>query len=283
MKKHFACILLLFTAMLFSECTRVEPGFEGIKVKMSGQNKGIQPVPVATGRYWTGVYWEIFDYPTFTNIYPFTAAIEEGSPTDEAIRLQSIEGLVSTVDIALSCHVSPGKAPLVFQTYKHEMIDIIKKYCRQDLNTFFIEFSSQYKIDEVYSTKKMEMLSYVNKKMKEKYEPTGIVVDDVVYKGEIRLPAAVAKGITEKVQATVLAIQKQNEIVQEQAEAQKKIAQSVGESQSLLNVATAQAKANDLLTRSVTQTLINYELAKRWDGKSPVYSGNGSVLPPLFK
>jgi regulator of protease activity HflC (stomatin/prohibitin superfamily) len=283
MKKFFGSIILLLSIMLFSNCTRVEPGYDGIKVKMLGQNKGVQPIPVTTGRYWTGFQWEIFDYPTYTNIYPFTLASDEGSESDEAIRLQSIEGLVSTVDVALSCHAESGKAPLIFQVYKHEMIDIIKKYCRQDLNTFFIEYSSQYKIDEAYSSKKMEMLQYVNTKMKEKYQPTGIIIDDIVYKSEIRLPQDVANGITAKVQATVLAIQKQNEIVQEQAEAQKKIAQSVGDAQSILNVATAQAKANDLLTRSVTQTLINYELAKRWNGVSPVYSGSGSVLPPLFK
>jgi regulator of protease activity HflC (stomatin/prohibitin superfamily) len=281
MKKFFVGLLLL-TTVLFMNCTRVEPGYDGIKVKMMGQNKGVQPIPVSTGRYWTGAYWEIFDYPTFTNIYPFTADSREGSETNEAIRLQSIEGLVCDVDIALSCHAKPGMSPIIFQTYKHEMIDIIKKYCQQDLNTFFIEFSSQYKIDDVYSTRKMEMLSYVNKRMKEKYDTTGIIIDDVVYKSEIRLPQAVAEGITAKVNATVIAIQKQNEIVQEQAEAQKKIAQAEGQAQSLLKVAQSQAQANKLLTESITQTLINYELAKRWNGVSPIYSGNGAVLPPIF-
>ena len=282
MKKRILISLLLIAVMLGSCRSRVEPGFEGIKVKMLGQNKGVQPEPVSTGRYYTGIYWEIFQYPTYINIYPFTLGNDEGSPVDEAIRLQSMEGLVSDVDVAISCRADNGRAPDIFQTYKHQMMDIIKTYCRQDLNTFFIEYSSQYKIEDVYSTKKMDMLKYVNQKMKEKYGPTGIIIEDVVYKSEIRLPKDVAESIRAKVNANVLALQKQNEIIQEQAEAQKAIARSEGEAKSLLNVATAQARANDLLNNSITPTLVQYELARRWNGVSPIYSGNGSTLPPLF-
>jgi len=282
MKNYLIGLLLLTTVVMTSCYERVEPGNEGIKVKMSGQNKGVQPIPVNTGRYNVGWYWEIFQYPTFTNIYPFTYGKDEGSEIDEAIRIQSFEGLVCNVDIAIACHTEPGRAPDVFTHYRHDMLYIIKTFCKQDLNTFFIEYSSQYKIDEIYSTRKMDMLKYVNQRMKEKYNPTGVIVEDVVYKSEIRLPESVAKGITEKVNANVLAIQKQNEIVQEQADAQKKIARAEGEAQSLLLVAKAQSEANRLLTISLSENLIRYRAYEKWKGDVPTYSGNGSVLPPLF-
>jgi len=38
-----------------------------------------------------------------------------------------------------------------------------------------------------------------------------------------------------------------------------------------------------LISNSITATLVNYELAKKWNGVTPIYSGQGSVLPPLFK
>ena len=45
----------------------------------------------------------------------------------------------------------------------------------------------------------------------------------------------------------------------------------------ILGVATAQAKANQLLNASLTPTLVNYKAIEKWDGKLPTYSGGGAV------
>jgi regulator of protease activity HflC (stomatin/prohibitin superfamily) len=282
MKKSNIFIALILGLVLMS-CSRVDPGYVGVKVKVLGQNKGVQPVVLETGRYWMGRLYELYTYPTYMNIYPFTLAPTEGSESDEALRFQSIEGITCNVDIAVSCHADPAKAATVFVTFKKEMIDIIKLYVRQDLSNYLIDYASKLRVDQLYSVEKMDMLNFAKAELTKKYAISGIIIDDLSYKSDIRFPQAVQDAIIAKIEAIQLATQKQNEIVQAEADAKKAVAKAEGEAQSLLRVAEAQAKANNLLSNSITATLVNYELAKKWNGTSPTYSGNGSVLPPLFK
>jgi hypothetical protein len=45
--------------------------------------------------------------------------------------------------------------------------------------------------------------------------------------------------------------------------------------------AEAQAKANELLSRSITQTLVQYEMAKRWNGQMPQVTGGAMPMMQL--
>jgi regulator of protease activity HflC (stomatin/prohibitin superfamily) len=264
-------------------CARVDPGYIGVKVKTLGQNKGVEPEVLPVGRFWLGVQYDLYTYPTFVTIFPFTASSDEGSEIDEAMRFQSKEGISCNVDVALSARVDAPLAAIAFQFYRKEMLDIIKMYGKQDMNNYFVEFASRLNVEEIYSTQKMAMLSFVKDKMREKFAPSGIIIEDIAYKSDIRFPQNVIDAINEKIAATQIALQKEQEIFQSRADAQKKIATAEGEAISILKVAEAQAKANTLLSNSITPTLVNYELAKKWNGTSPTYMGNGSVLPPLFK
>lgn len=274
--------LFLFVMMLVGiavmSCSRVDPGYVGVKVKTLGQNKGVEPVVLSVGRWWMGIQYDLYTYPTYVNIYPFTMDSREGSETDEAFRFQSIEGITCNVDIAISCHAIPEKANVLFQVYRKEMLPIIKENLRQDVNNYFVDFASKLRVDELYSTKKMDMLNYAKTTLAEKILPTGIILDDISFISDIRFPKEVEAAIIAKIGAIQLATQKQNEIVQAEADAKKKVATAQGDYESAL----LQAKANEALARSITPTLVQYELAKKWNGVTPIYSGTGSVLPPLF-
>jgi hypothetical protein len=43
----------------------------------------------------------------------------------------------------------------------------------------------------------------------------------------------------------------------------------------------AQAKANEWLSKSITSTLVQYEAAKKWDGKMPMVSGGAMPMIQL--
>ncbi|MFA5152721.1 MAG: SPFH domain-containing protein, partial [Clostridia bacterium] len=162
MKKYFMIgILLLATVSLTSCFQHVPPRNVGIKVKTLGDNKGVKPEVLSVGRYWIGMYWDLYTYPTNVTIYPFTAGNDEGSPVDEAMKFQDKDGLTLSCDVAVSAHVNPELVPVAFQTYGGDMENIIKSYVRQDLLSAFIDFSSRFSAEQLYSTKKMEMLVYV--------------------------------------------------------------------------------------------------------------------------
>jgi len=280
---NFLTILVIFAFVLSSCGQHVPPGYVGVKVKTLGQNKGVQPTVLPVGRYWMGPYYTLYTYPTFMNIYPFTLSPTEGSPVDEAIRFQSVEGITCNVDLAVSCHVDATKAAVVFTTYRKNMDEIIKLYIRQDISNYFVDYASKLRVDELYSTKKIDMINYALAQLKSKYDTSGIAIEALAYKSNIRFPQEVEDAIIGKIKAVQLATQKQNEIVQAEADAKKAVAKAEGEAQSILVVAQAQAKANTLLSNSITPVLVNYILAKGWNGVSPQYSGSGSVLPPLFQ
>jgi len=278
MKNISKFIGILLLGVMIASCGRVEPGYVGVKVKTLGQNKGIEPIALDVGRYWMGALYDLYTYPTYVNIYPFTLNPDEGSKVDEAFRFQSVEGITCNVDVAISCHANPDNAVTLFKTYRKEMIPIIKEMLRQDVNNYFVDYASKLRVDELYSTKKMDMIKYAKEKLTEKVEVNGIIVDDISFKSDIRFPQEVQDAIIAKIEAIQLATQKQNEIVQAEADARKRVATAQGEYEAKL----LEARGNEALSRSITNALVQYNLSLRWNGVSPLYSGSGSVLPPFF-
>lgn len=282
MKKSKILMAIIVVSLMVMSCGRVDPGEAGVKVKTLGQNKGIEPVALDVGRYWMGFLYDLYTYPTFVNLYPFTASVTEGSPYDESFYFQSKEGITCSVDLTISCYANFDKVVTLFETYRKEMMEIIKINLRQDVNNYFVDYASELTVEQIYSTEKMNMLNYADSLLREKVRPNGIIIEDISYKSDIRFPQEVQNAIIAKIQAVQLATQKQNEIMQETADAEKRRKKAGGVADALLIEAQAQAKANIILAKSLTPTLVNYELATRWNGVSPIYSGNGSVLPPLF-
>ncbi len=278
MKKTFKLLLVIMIAIIsLSSCSKVPAGHMGVKVYLLGGKKGVDQEVLGVGRYWIGVNKELYTYPTFMVVYPFTLSSTEGSELDEAFRFQSLEGIQCNVDIAVSCHANPAKVSVLFQKYREGMDEIVKKFIRQDISNYFVENASKMSVEDLYSSKKIDLIQGVKTQLREKLDTFGIVIDDISYKSDIRFPKEVSDAIIAKIQASQLAIKKQNELVQSQADAAKAVAKAQGEALALLTVATAQAKANQLLNQSITQTLVNYKAIEKWDGKLPTYSGGGAI------
>ena len=124
----------------------------------------------------------------------------------------------------------------------------------------------------------MEMLQFVKGEVTKKFAENGVVINDVEYKSEIRLPDKVLQAINDKIEAGQTALKTQAQIQQSQFEAQKVAAAAQGVYEAKL----LEAKGNRALSESITPALTSYILANKWNGVSPIYSGSGSVLPPLF-
>jgi hypothetical protein len=280
MKKYFMIGLLLLATVSLTSCWQhVPPRNVGIKVKELGDNKGVKPEVLTVGRYWIGAYWSLYTYPTNICIYPFTAGSDEGSPLDEAMKFQDKDGLPLSCDIAVSAHVNPDMVPIAFQAYGGDMENIIKSYVRQALLSNFINYASQYTAEQIYSTKKMEMLVFVKDKVTTKFAENGVVINDVEYKSGIILPEKVMQAINDKIEATQTALKTQAQIEQVKYEALKVVAKAQGEYEAKL----LEAKGNIALGNSITESLIRYRAFEKWNGVSPIYSGNGSPLPLIIK
>ena len=72
-----------------------------------------------------------------------------------------------------------------------------------------------------------------------------------------------------KIEAAQRAEQRENELREAEAEARKVIAKAKGEADSVTLRAMAEAKANALVSESLTSKLLAYRLVNKWDGRLP--------------
>jgi regulator of protease activity HflC (stomatin/prohibitin superfamily) len=77
------------------------------------------------------------------------------------------------------------------------------------------------------------------------------------------------------------ALTAQNELQKNTFQAQGDSIKAAGRAKAITAEAEAQARANELLARSITPTLVQYELSKKWDGKLPQVSGGATPLIQL--
>ena len=79
------------------------------------------------------------------------------------------------------------------------------------------------------------------------------------------------------------ALTAQNELQKNTFQAQGDSIKAAGRAKAILTEASAQARANELLSKSITGTLVQYEMAKRWNGQMPQVTGSAMPMITLPK
>jgi regulator of protease activity HflC (stomatin/prohibitin superfamily) len=145
----------------------------------------------------------------------------------------------------------------------------VKQASRQSLQ----EVMGNEAIAAIIGPKKAEVTTRVSKLLEDRLSPYGILVKQVTIK-ELRAPPSVIEAINQKNVMQQQALTAQNEPQKNQFQAQ-----AAGRAKAILAEAEAQAKANRLLSESITPTLVQYEMSKRWNGQMPQVAG--SAMPMI--
>jgi regulator of protease activity HflC (stomatin/prohibitin superfamily) len=77
------------------------------------------------------------------------------------------------------------------------------------------------------------------------------------------------------------ALTAQNELQKNTFQAQGDSIKAAGRAKAILTEAEAQAKANQLLSGSITPTLVQYEQMKKWNGQLPQVAGGAVPMIQL--
>lgn len=95
----------------------------------------------------------------------------------------------------------------------------------------------------------------------------------------MRLPPTVVQALNAKIGATQKAAQRQNEVAQAKAEADKMIEAARGEAESKLAVAKAEAEAIEIKGRALRDNpdVIKLNTIDKWSGQLPQYMAGDSV------
>lgn len=273
-------LVVIFIAVLsvsgLTGCAeRIDPGYAGIKVNYYGSEKGVQDYPLVTGMVWYNPITEtVFEYPTFVQQAVWTKDKSEGSPNDDSITVNSVEGLAINTDIGLAYHLERERVPAFYVKFRTDKLESITQvYLRNVIRDSFNAIASTMKVEDIYGPKKEELLFKVKELVNKNTAQDGIVLDQLTVVGAMRLPGSVVDSLNAKIKATQDAIRTENELRQAEAEAKKIVAEAEGDAKATLTRAKSQAEANRLLAASISPVLVNYEAIKKWNGALPQVSG----------
>ena len=273
MKSKFIKVLLftfmVMISMMFTSCgyERIDAGYEGIKVNLYGDDKGVDDITLVTGAVWYNtITTAVYEYPTFVQTVdyaPFSINAKDGSSF--------------TVDPTISLKIVDGKSAEVFKKYRKEDItEVINttlyNYVR---NAFRIQLNN-YTTDELVS-KREEFEKAIEERLSKELLAENFQLEQMT--SGLQYPQTLVNAIDAKNAAVQEAQKAQNEVLKIKAEAEKKIAAANGEAQALKIKGDAEAEYNRKIAASLSPLIVQQMMLDKWDGKLPVYG----TMPTLFK
>ncbi len=260
-----------------STVTYIEPGHVGIVIRRT--SGGVDPVPLGPGLHLRNpLTTGIKEYPTFMQTLVLTQGATEGSVNNDEINVNSIEGQPISLDISMSFELRHDKVPFLYSTFRTDIETIQRGYLRQTIRQALQEVAGQEEIANILGPKKAETVAKTQAKLSKALEQYGIEVKQFSI-NEIRAPQAVMQAINAKNVMQQQALTAQNELQKNTYQAQGDSIKAVGRAKAILAEAQAQAQANELLAKSISGSLVQYEMAKKWNGVMPQVSG--SAIPMI--
>jgi regulator of protease activity HflC (stomatin/prohibitin superfamily) len=178
----------------------------------------------------------------------------------------------------MNFHIDPS---YVNDLYQKVGLDFANKVIDPAFNDFVKEVVPIYPITEILP-KREEIRKRAMTKLGDNLARYHIIVDDI-YFANIRFSPEY-EGAIEAKQVAQQQVETQRQILaQREIEAQQKVATAKGEAESIQVVAQGQAKANDLLSRSISPILVQYKSIEKWNGVLPQVTGGAVPFIDLGK
>lgn len=260
---------MLAAVLMLTSCgyERVDAGYEGIKVNLYGDGKGVDDVSLVTGAVWYNpITTAVYEYPTFVQTVdypPFSINAKDGSSF--------------TVDPTISLKIVDGKSPEVFKKYRK---DDIKEVINTTLynyvkNAFRIQLNG-YTTDELVS-KREEFELAIETKLSEELARENFQLEQMT--SGLQYPNTLVQAIDAKNKAVQDALKIENEVKAVEANAKKAIAKAEGDAKALKIKGDAEAEYNRKIAASLSPLIVQQMMIDKWNGALPTFTGgNGAML-----
>jgi len=278
-RKYGLLAIPVFIVLFFVGCaTRIGPGRVGIKVDLAGSQRGVEDLPIRTGWvFYNFLSSTIVEYPTSVQTAKWTKDPNEGSVNNEEMSFNTKDGLTVYGDLSVSYHLDASKVPAFYVKFRNDDITqfthgFLRNVARDAIN----RTGSQYTVQEIMGEKKSELEQNSRLDLQKEVADIGVVIDQFGFIGSPRPPQSVIDAINAKVQAQQIAVQKQNELVQSQADAAKLVAAAEGQAKAQVAVANGEAESNRVRAASISQNIIEWQKLAvtdrwivKWNGQVP--------------
>jgi regulator of protease activity HflC (stomatin/prohibitin superfamily) len=278
-----AVVLLGFT---FTAWQSIRPGYVGIvfdKINHRVTTGALDPGWAFINPFTQAIQ----EYPVTIQTYQMVQSSDEGSVRgDDSIKVQSSEGQQINLDVVIQYQVEKSKANLLYTDWGGAPLKVVEDgVVRQYTRSQVPVVASRYTWEEITSGKRAEMTNEITAVLTSEFDRRHLTLVSFGIR-EVHLPPSLLSSLDQKIKAQQAAEQQKYMLEQAQVKAQQDVAQATGQAnatvaeaegsaKATLTKAEAQAKANDLLSKSITQPLIQYEQLQKWDGRLPLLTGSG--------
>ncbi|HEX6751562.1 MAG TPA: prohibitin family protein [Longimicrobium sp.] len=278
-KAPWVIIAVLALLTLPTMFVYINPGNVGIVIHKLGG--GVDRHPLGQGLHFRNpITTGIEEYPVYMQTLILTRGGSEGSQSNDEINVNSVEGQPVSLDVSLSFELDASKTPALYTTFRTHIEQIQHGYVKQAIRQALQEVVGSEPIADILGPKKAEVVGRTQQLIATRLAPYGFVVKQFTI-NEIRAPAEVMQAINTKNVMQQQALTAQNELQKNMYNAQGDSIRASGRAKAILTEAQAQAEANRLLSQSITPTLVQYEMTKKWNGQMPQVTGGATPLLQL--
>ena len=272
-------VLVAALFLLPSTFTYINPGNVGIVIHRAGG--GVDPRPLDPGVHMRVPFATgIEEYPVFLRTIVLARSSSEGTGMNDEINVNSVEGQPLSLDVSLSFELDPAQTPKLYSTFRTDIDQITHTFVKQAIRQSLQEVVGTEPIADVIGPKKAEATNRVRTLIAQRLQSYGFEVKQFTI-NELRAPQAVMDAINQKNVMQQQALTAQNELQKNTFQAQGDSIKAAGRAKAIMAEAEAQARANQLLSQSITPTLVQYELTKKWNGQMPQVTGSATPLLQL--
>lgn len=290
--------ILLLTCIICIR--RVSPGYAGIVYSVNG---GLQEQTLSQGWHFIGIGKKVIEYPISTETMYLSKDEQEGSRGDDSFNISTKDGKLVNVDAELSYHYDNERLKHVFSKWRGKSSEEIETtYIRARIKEAANEVSSKYPVMDVYGEKRSELNKKVYEQLAAKLELDGVILETFNFT-RIEPDEQTKKAIQEKVDAQQKLEQDKIEAERQEITNQKNIAikeaeaeaarieavahaerlkiNAEAEADAILAKAEAEAKANELLSKSLTDKVLQLEKIKAWESGAQVPQIQAGNVSPI--
>jgi regulator of protease activity HflC (stomatin/prohibitin superfamily) len=254
---------------------------------------GVRPQALDPGLHWIlPVVEQVVTYSISNQSYTMSASATEGQVQgDDSIRARTKDGQEVILDASVIYRIDPQKVVQLHIVWQNNYEDGI---VRPEARGIIRDAASQYGVEEVVSTKRLEMVQYITEELRKTMAENNLELLDFVLRdihfSEEYAAAVETKQIAEQQaqQAKFVVEQKKQEAEQArqvaQGQADAAVIAAQGAAQAQIIQAEAQAQANELIGQSLQANpeILQYQyILKLAPGVQTIFlpTGNQFILP----
>jgi hypothetical protein len=255
--------LLVFAFIQPFAIERVDAGHVGIKVNLTGDNRGVSKYEYKTGYVLYNTWTEnLYEFPTFQQNIKFgiQQVITDG-------------GFPADIEPSFSYSLKPNAVGDMFQNLRKPISEIEQGWLKTAIVGAVSDIANTWEVDSIFSHKQLfeaAIRKECNIRLSKWFEVSQMRSN--IIPPEPLQEAIIAK--TKSIQQAEASIQ---QALAAKADGERKIAVARADSAETVINASAKAKAMELTQQKLTPLFVEYKKIEKWDGhNSETVLGNGS-------